>query len=384
MKCDGNCTACTHRACQNKTVPVTQGYTLLRDDFTPRAGLGLAIDLGTTTIALELIDLQSGRAIAGCGFVNPQRKFGPDVISRIDAANQGHASALRRLICEAIDLHARELLQGRALTEAVIAGNTTMISLLLGFDCACLGKAPFEPETALQNSYPWPEIFGRSPESCILTPASCFIIPWISAFVGGDVVAGLVCAPCKGSALLVDLGTNGEIALRHAGRLYATATAAGPAFEGMKPGLCGSDVLEITAKLVREAHIDETGFLEHDKCYGFTQRDVRQVQLAKSAVRTGIEVLLDIAGRPELDAVYLCGGIGHALDEQDALDIGLFPAGMKGKIVPLGNAALGGAARLLKHPKAREEIPAMLAARHINLSEQPKFNEYFMEYINFE
>ena len=365
-------------------MPVIQDYTLLRDDFTPRAGLGLAIDLGTTTIALELIDLQSGRAIASSGFVNPQRAFGPDVISRIDAANQGHAGELRRCICEAIDAHASELLQGRALTEAVIAGNTTMIYLLLGFDCACLGAAPFRPETQLRNPYPWPEIFVRSPVSCILTPASCFIVPWISAFVGGDVAAGLLCAPREGSYLLVDLGTNGEIALYHAGQLYATATAAGPAFEGMKPGLCGSDVLEIMAKLLREAHVDETGFLEHDKCYGFTQQDIRQVQLAKSAVRTGIEVLLDIAERPQLDAVYLCGGIGQAMGERDALEIGLFPQDVKGKVVPLGNAALGGAVRLLRYPRAREEIPAMLRARHVNLSEQPKFNEYFMEHMSFE
>jgi len=253
----------------------------------------------------------------------------------------------------------------------VIAGNTTMIYLLLGYDCACLGAAPFEPGTPLKN-----------PCALVMFDCPVYIIPWISAFVGGDIVAGLLNTPLEGSFLLADLGTNGEIALFHAGQLYATAAAAGPAFEGMKPGLYGSDVLNIMARLVREGHIDETGYLE-EEAYGFTQRDIRQVQLAKSAVRTGIEVLLDLAGRPTLDAVYLCGGIGQAMNEQAALEIGLFPQDMQGKVVPLGNSSLGGAARLLRNPQARKEIPAIVRTVHVNLSEQAKFNEYFMEYMGF-
>ena len=350
---------------------MTRGYVALRDDFTPRTGFGIAIDLGTTTLAMELIDLESGKAIASCGFENPQRSFGPDVISRI-AATKDHAAELRQCIYDAIATQASELLQERALTEVVISGNTTMVYLLLGYDCACLGKSPFNPETPLENPFTL-EMFD----------CPVFVVPWISAFVGGDIVSGLLNTPREGSFLLVDLGTNGEIALCHAGQLYATATAAGPAFEGMQPGLYGSDVLNIMARLLREARIDETGYLEED-AYGFTQRDIRQVQLAKSAVRTGIEVLLDLAGRPALETVYLCGGIGQAMNEQAALDIGLFPQDMQGKVVALGNASLGGAARLLRYPEAREEIPAIVRARHVNLSEQAKFNDYFMEYMSFE
>ena len=312
--------------------------------------MGLAIDLGTTTIALQLIDLQTGQAIASHGFANPQRQFGADVISRIDAANHGKLNDLQACIRTALEGYASELLQGRPLSEIIISGNTTMIYTLLGHDCACLGAVPFEPATPLRNPYTW-------------QGAPVFIIPWISAFVGGDITSGLLSIPRKQTCLLVDLGTNGEIALCHAGEIYATATAAGPAFEGMRPGLFGSQVLAIAA----------AGELE--------PAELAQVQLAKSAVRTGVEILLDLAGRPEVEAVYLCGGMGQAMREEHALAIGLFPQSFAGKIIPAGNTSLGGAARLLRNPAAMHELPAITAARHINLAEQPQFDDYFLDYL---
>jgi len=343
--------------------------------FERRSGLGLAIDLGTTTIAMECIDLTNGNSISKIGLENPQRTYGGDVISRISAANQGHAGELHRLVCEAIAVHAGHISSGE-ITDCVISGNTTMIHLLLEYDPACLGVFPFETTARLKKSYSWQEIFGGD----IHCPV--FVIPWISSFVGGDIMSGLLSAPPVSNFLLVDLGTNGEIALYRDGAYSCTAAAAGPAFEGMKAGLCGSEVLDITARLHRERAIDETGLLQGDA--PFTQQEIRGVQLAKAAVRAGIEILLDEAGRPTLDAVYLCGGFGQALDPESAIEIGLFPETMRGKIIPLGNASLAGAARLLRNPSARKEITTILATRHLNLSGHPDFMQYFMDYMGFE
>jgi uncharacterized 2Fe-2S/4Fe-4S cluster protein (DUF4445 family) len=325
----------------------------------PREGFGLAIDLGTTTVAMQLLNLQTGQAIAGHGFVNPQRQFGADVISRIDSANRGQLHQLQHCICTALEHHTQQLLQGRPLSQTIISGNTTMVHTLLGYDCACLGAVPFEPTTPLQNPY-------SLPLGAVGANAPVRVIPWISAFVGGDITSGLLCIPRKNTCLLVDLGTNGEIALCHAGEIFATATAAGPAFEGMRPGLFGSQVLAMAANNELEP------------------RELAQVQLAKSAVRTGVEILLDLAGRPEVDAVYLCGGMGQAMHEEDALAIGLFPAAFAGKIIPAGNTSLGGAARLLRNPTAMHELSGITNARHINLAEQPQFDDYYMEYLSFD
>jgi len=372
-----------------RQMQITDDYLPAPERAEPRAGFGLAIDLGTTTVAMELIDLSSGESVMKAGFENPQRAFGADVISRISASKE-HANELQRLICEAISAQAEGLLQAVAVQAdqvigVVISGNTTMIYLLLGYDCACLGVHPFEPGTALQNPYAWGILFGGA----IACPV--FVVPWVSAFVGGDIVSALLHAP-KTSAfspaflsafLLVDLGTNGEIALRHASGLLCTATAAGPAFEGMKTNLYGSELLDLTAQMLREGTIDETGLLLEENG-PLTQKDIREIQLAKSAVRTGIELLMKLAGQPELDAVYLCGGFGKALNPQSAAEIGLLPEALRTKTIALGNASLGGAAQLLRAPGARQEIEKILAAQTVNLAAQPEFNEYFMEYLGFE
>jgi len=371
----GPCNGCG-RCGRFQAVRALDEYLPAHVSFEERSGFGLAVDLGTTTIAMELIDLSSGLSIAKAGFANPQRVYGADVISRVSAAGQGHAGELRGLVCNAITAQANDLCSGKKITDCVISGNTTMMYLLLGYDPACLGAFPFETKTRLKENYSWQEIFGGE-MNC---PA--FIIPWISAFVGGDVVAGLLIAPKAERFLLVDLGTNGEIALYRGGGYSCTAAAAGPAFEGMRAGLCGSEVLDIIARLRRERVIDETGLLQGDA--PFTQQEIREVQLAKAAVRAGIEILLDEAGRPVLDAVYLCGGFGQALDPESAVEIGLFPEELRGKITALGNASLAGAARLLRSPGARKEISMILAARHRNLSAHPDFFRYFMDHMGFE
>ena len=372
---------CSIKLPVRRQMQITDDYLPAPEQAESRDGFGLAIDLGTTTVAIELIDLASGKSVRKAGFENPQRAFGADVISRISASKE-HVDELQRLICDAISAQAEGLLQAVAVQPdqvigVVISGNTTMIYLLLGYDCACLGVHPFEPGTALQTPYAWDTLFGGA----IACPV--FVVPWVSAFVGGDIVSALLHAPKTASFLLVDLGTNGEIALCHPGGLLCTATAAGPAFEGMKTNLYGSELLDLTARLLREGAIDETGLLL-DENAPLTQKDIREIQLAKSAVRTGIELLMKLAGQPELDAVYLCGGFGKALNVQSAAEIGLLPEAMREKTTALGNASLGGAAKLLRAPGARREIDEILTAQTVNLAAQREFNEYFMEYLGFD
>jgi len=202
--------------------------------------------------------------------------------------------------------------------------------------------------------------------------------------VGGDVMAGLLHVLREGKRrfLLIDLGTNGEMALADGYKLIVTSTAAGPAFESGRGGASG--VIHTLAELVRGGIVDETGLLEGNAA--LTQKQIRDLQLAKSAVRSGLEILLAAAGLAygDLDAVYLAGGIGQTMDVRDAVDIGLLPDALREKARAVGNASLGGAALLLRAPQAAAADMARLqTAEEINLAEHPMFNDCFMEYMGF-
>ncbi|MCL2106450.1 MAG: ASKHA domain-containing protein [Oscillospiraceae bacterium] len=356
---------CEVRLPERRRVPALSAYELPgRHALEAREGLGLAIDLGTSTVAMELVDLATGESLESQGFENPQRAFGADLISRVDAAGHGHGEQLRALIHDAIETRVRQYDP----VELVIAGNTTMIHLLLGLDCGPLGLYPFELKARLENPY---TLFGRE----------AFIVPWISAFVGGDIVSGLSALPFDEDLLLVDLGTNGEIALRRGGRLLCASAAAGPAFEGGAHGLYGSQALDSVAGLRARGALDETGLLLGESV--LSQADIRAIQLAKSAVRTGIEILLDTAGRPAPERVYLCGGFGRAMDLRGALAIGLFPAEWEDRILPLGNASLAGAVKLLKEPGLRGGLDELTKAETISLAAHPSFSDRFIRFMSF-
>jgi len=345
------------------------------------------VDIGTTTVVLALLDLNGGCVMARHSFMNPQRVFGPDVISRIQASNEGHVAEMRRLIIRAICAGLSELLAaggvlpGRV-AHIAIAGNTTMTYLLLGFPCGSLGAYPFRPAYALAGPYAFAEVFGMEGITCPL-----FIFPWFTAFVGGDVLAGLLHVAQEGKKpfLLIDMGTNGEMGLMEENRLIVTSTAAGPAFESGRGGASG--VIHGLAELVRAGAVDETGLLLEGEGT-FTQKQIRDLQLAKSAVRTGLEILLETAGMSygDLGAVYLAGGIGQAMDVRDAVEIGLLPRGLRQIAMAAGNSSLGGAALYLGAPGAAlADITSLrAAAREINLAEHPRFNDCFMEYMVFE
>ena len=390
-KCAGNCIICG----KCTTASILDAFSITGREPQPRDGYGIAVDIGTTSVVLALIDLAQGKTIARHSFLNPQRAFGPDVISRIDAANKGRLTELSQLITQSLSGGVAALLKAAGISPAqvadmAIAGNTVMTYLLLGLPCKSLGAAPFQPEYQLAGPYEAGGLFGQSGLSCQVR-----VIPWLAAYVGGDITAGLVYAlPWgKGRFLLMDLGTNGEMALYDHGKLTVTATAAGPAFEqpvaaggGSQPALQGaSGVISALAALAREGAVDEAGRLKKEGV--FTQGQVRELQLAKSAIRSGVEILLEITGLScgDLEAVYLAGGIGQKMNPQDAVDIGLIPAELEAKSVPVGNASLGGAVAMLTAPEAFAQDTEKLlgSAQEINLAAHPRFNEYFMDYLYF-
>lgn len=356
-------------------------------------------DIGTTTIALQLY-APDGTVAAEYVCVNPQVKYGADVLSRIQAAENAESRAqMRRLVTgelqAALDGFARSLEAGERM-RMVLAGNTTMIYLLLGHDPAELGRAPFHASRleAVQT-----EIAG----------VLCSVFPGQSAFVGGDITAGIYACGMherKEPTLLIDLGTNGEMALGSRERVIACATAAGPAFEGgVNRGVWGADMVSILAALLERGVMDETGLLAdayfdrgiriHDVLV--TQESIRAVQLAKAAVVSGIRILareygLGENGLDRIGKVVLAGGFGYYLRPEDAAAVGLLPAELAGKAAAGGNTALLGCLRagreLLGTGEAGAVFENMRAGgpwnlRVINLAGHPDFEKWYIDEMNF-
>ncbi|MCL1821077.1 MAG: ASKHA domain-containing protein [Oscillospiraceae bacterium] len=382
--CINDCLRCGK--CAGRQFSVLDTFNVGGIGHEPRSGFGVAADIGTTSAVLSLVNLSSGKITERHSFMNPQRAFGTDVISRINAANNGELEPMRRAITDAVSAGVQLIsnhIAPESAVEMVVSANTTMTYLLLGLSCDSLGVSPFKPAHSLKSSYDYQSIFGGGDFNCLVR-----IMPWMSAFVGGDITAGLLSVFNGGTErfMLIDLGTNGEMALYHDGKLTITSTAAGPAFEGGRHQGGASAVVAELARLVREGHIDETGYLSNNDVL-FTQQEVRELQLAKSAVRSGIEILLESAGigYSGVDTVYLAGGIGQAIDVNSAADIGILPQELKSKVRAVGNTSLGGACRMLCAPELSGEIIKKLLNTYeeINLAAHPKFNDYFMEFMIF-
>ena len=341
-------------------------------------------DLGTTTIVLLLVEKQTGKILDAYKGRNRQWSYGADVISRMERAIAGDGEELSRLVND--DMQAvleRWKGMGYQPKELVLAGNTVMVHLLKGYPVEGLAKAPFVPVTTESVSFELADVRGRT-------------VPGISAFVGGDIVAGMLV--CKKemekdsikNALLIDLGTNGEMVLFTEKGSYCTATAAGPAFEGGFGGLIfGSDVIKIAASLLERGVIDETGLLAeeyfeagfHDGPFWFRQQDIRALQTAKAAVFAGIRILLEEAGlsEDEIERVYLAGGFGYRLSVEAACKIGLIPSVWRERTTPSGNTALAGA-YLYARGAATDDI--IKDTKSINLAEKDHFNEYYLQAMN--
>lgn len=379
---------------------------------------GAAIDIGTTTLALRLFDLTDGRCLGVSTMLNPQTTVAADVIGRIDAAMKGRGAHLQQQITEALaallaHACAQAAISADAVDALVITGNTTMLYLLTGRDPFPLSRSPFEAD----------HLFGE--EVTLLHRRAC-LPPCLHAFVGADTTcAVLASSMCQSNrtALLCDIGTNGEMALWRNGILYVTSTAAGPAFEGAgiscgcgsvrgaidrvdivngqlhahtignapAVGLCGSGLISTVGSLLDLELLDETGMLEDDDAplapdVSLTQADIRAVQLAKAAIAAGIGCLLEQAGcaLQDIDVLYLAGGFGSHLSIPHAVRIGLIPTELANKVQVIGNAALDGAATMLLNRSSLKDTDLIVrAARHVDLGGRSSFSERYVEEMFF-
>lgn len=391
---------------------------------------GIAIDIGTTTIAAVLVNLATGKNAASETGVNHQRAYGADVISRIKASVEGNGRQLQQILQEDLRKLMECLLETAGIPKShvkriVIAANTTMCHLLLGYSCDTLGVAPFQPVNIKLQKKNCREVFGIADWQAKVT-----ILPGISAFVGADIVSGLLACRMQEKeeyALFLDIGTNGEMAVGNKDVLFVTSTAAGPAFEGgniscgvasvpgaidkveiLFPyarihtlgdknaiGLCGTGVIETVYELLRNRILDENGtlaeqFLEDgyplvkNKIY-LKQQDIREFQVAKAAIRAGMECLLERSGIPKEknSKVYLAGSFGCHISVEKAFGIGLLPKRLKEQIQLVGNTSLDGARQyLLGENEACVETLASMA-KEIRLTTDAEFQEKFLQYMGF-
>jgi len=410
------------------TAVLYDGRELL--DFVPGdvsgSGLGLAVDLGTTTMVAELVELDTGRVLGSASSINPQTSFGADVVSRITAGymNPDRVGDMRDAVTAGLNALIEELAgssrrEAEGIHEAVIAGNTAMNHLFLGLPVATLAVAPF---AGLFSSLP---PLAASESGLRIHPrGKVTIAPNIRSFVGGDISAGLAATDLEhrqGNHLFLDLGTNGEIVLKTGPDFVAASTAAGPAFEGMSiscgmlalpgavhkagirgeeisvrtiggapaRGVCGTGLIDLISLALRKGLLTRGGhILNPSKSIPFagtlalTQKDVREVQLAAAAVKTGMRLLLSSAGleAAELDGLIVAGAFGNELNIAHATSIGLLPRIDRNKVQFVGNSSLAGARALLLSRAERARCEKLAArVRHVNLAGDEEFQRIYIE-----
>jgi len=298
----------------------------------------LAVDAGTSFVEVALVDADTGSVIGTARTPNQQAFFGTNVLTRLSAAVDGHAEALQIAvqdsILEAVGAVGQKTVEAvlARIERIVVASNAVMAPLLCGIVPEGLVTAPFTPSTIeVCDSGPLIDAWRSATGS---TTCTVGVLAPIAAFVGGDARAVLVATGLNHEAeatLVVDLGTNAEILLRDGDSLFVTSVPAGPTFEGMlrsgSGGMRGSDVIDLLAERLQQGAIDPTGLVvDPESAYPLTQEDVRDFQLAKAAVRVGIDLLLSDAGiaPDQVTSFELVGAFGSALDPDSARSIGLF------------------------------------------------------------
>ena len=448
----------------NAEADATESVQEQSDDS--QCAYGIALDIGTTTLAAALVNRYNGSILSTASCLNPQQSLGADVVSRIDACSKGQLLQLQQQVLSAIHRLIEQLLSTHqnivAAPDMIVVGNTTMLHLFCGISPEGMGRYPFTPV--------FTEVKELSGTELDLPVGRITLLPSISAFVGSDITAGMLACGMQISdvcnthpVLLLDIGTNGEMVLQtmkeNSEKLYAASTAAGPALEGANiscgmggvagavsairqgengeyifrtvddapaVGLCGCGLIDFVAMLCREGIIDETGYLDSDEeendgmtrvtLYGLweredglhtpdgslpprvgtvpsvalTQKDIREFQLAKSAIRAGIEALLaeaDMIPEEFVAAgghVYLAGGMGYFLCPESAVRIGLLPPAFATVVSAVGNSALAGAIRALCNKDAVSIMSYTAQSCHIvELNQSSVFNDGFIEYMMF-
>lgn len=415
---------------------------------TEKENYGVVVDIGTTTLVATLIDVHTGRELASASSLNPQARHAQDVLSRIQLAADPAGLSLmyseitgevKRLI---IQLAAEARIDPAHIYETVYSGNTCMLHLAANVDPRPLGKYPYQPVIAGGNN-----VKAAEHQLGVAEFGLIYLPPIVSAYVGADITSGILASRLyerKGATLFVDIGTNGEMVLAVDGRMSSTSTAAGPAFEGMNiacgmragtgaierfeidhtgevrletigggrpTGICGSGLMDIVAELVSSGVIDHQGrlqsadkpelaprlreriqrregkviFVLSDDVY-ITQKDIRQVQLAKGAVRAGVEYLLASqridAGK--VDRVLIAGSFGYHVRVESLINIGLLPAEFAGKIEVIGNTShSGGRAFLLNAGYRREMAETVKRISVVELANHHDFEKVFVRCLKF-
>ena len=402
--------------------------------------VGVAIDVGTTTVVLELVELGTGRVLAVVGIENPQRFGGSDVMTRIsyDGEVPGELrQALRRALNHELKRLCVDLgVDRRQLVDAYVVGNSTMRDLFFGLDVQPIGRIPYRSVTETdvrEGRSATTAVTRRAHEIGLLMNPQARVTggPLIASHVGADAAADLIAVEAVargGSFLLVDIGTNSEIVASDGVRLLAASSPAGPAFEGggvrhgmpgadgaiekvqivdgrfristigdVPPeGICGSGLVDLLAELRRHEWMTERGTFQ-DKAYElhvdperpitFSRADVGHLSIAKAATAVGQRVLLrqlDLAPG-DLDAVYLAGGFANAIDTASAFDIGLLVPVPEERVVRVGNASIAGARALLLARNRRAELDELVRRiKHVELESEPDFFDLFTDGCMFE
>ncbi len=438
---------------EKEHVVLTTGYLpdFERDALTEEQTYGLAIDIGTTTVVCSLIDMKNGKEITSASVVNPQKKYGFDVLTRISYEIEHPDSGIKELQ-ESIVSGLNELIEETCkkanisksdVSKAAVAANTTMLHMLLGVDARPIGQAPYEPVFLEAQEVDAEKIGLKVGEK-----AKVYCLPNASAYVGSDIIAGIhVCdlPNMAGNVLFIDIGTNGEMALSRNGKLLSCSCAAGPALEGMNitagmraeagaiedlkinengmelqvigdvapSGICGSGILNAIKELLRTGIIRKEGafirlekldeddyrrkyirmdgkkrefLLAPEQGIIISQSDVRQVQLAKGAILSGIIALLNAADLPmdALDKVIVAGQFGSHLSADCLVGTGILPKEVKDKITYVGNTSKTGAYMALLSNKARKQMEDMAKCiEHIELSKLDSYERLFADCLIF-
>jgi uncharacterized 2Fe-2S/4Fe-4S cluster protein (DUF4445 family) len=388
-----------------------------------RIRAGIALDIGTTTVSARLVDLDTALVLDTISVLNDQRAFGADVMSRIGAAQKGKTAELFTLInrqTQRIIESFQQRMGIQKIEQLAVSGNTVMLHLFLNVDPSGMGSLPFSP-VFLEEKILKGEDLALSVESVI-------VLPSIAAFIGGDITAGLAAlniTNTPGPSLFIDIGTNGEMALINGKNIPCCSTAAGPAFEGAEiscgmggipgaisglefaegriavttignvppAGVCGSGLVDAVAIMLKQGIIDETGFMA-DSEKGFciapgvtiTAGDIRQFQLAKSAIMSGIKILCKNAGLHTADIrnVFIAGGFGFFINKYNAAAAGIFPAEFIDSLSVCGNLSLQGAEQCLTDQNFLDKCKQIIIqCSVIDLAADPSFTDEFAENMLF-
>lgn len=415
--------ACFCKAESDITIEISQFEELILADnttfrFQPREGFGIAVDVGTTTLVAQLLDLQTSHVLDAATAVNPQVKFGADLISRIQNCLDGKQPEMQQLIRDKIGKLVQIILEKHPveISKVVLVGNTAMHHIFSELNVQPLSFYPFESPDLGIRKFSAHQLNWKLPAQTEIQ-----FFPSIGSFVGSDILAGIAAtnlAEREKYSILIDLGTNGEIVLGNRDRIICASTAAGPAFEGAKisqgmravtgaissiqlvsekmnchiignvpaKGICGSGLIDAMAILIQQEKIGMFGEInsgeekiELTKDVFLTQQDIREFQLAKAAIAAGLQILLNQfkITFSEVENVYVAGGFGNFLNLKNVIQTGLIETSEE-KIIKMGNTALIGAKMFLfEDEKFIRDI--LRKTSHINLEGDPDFQDIYVE-----